>query len=142
MNNLLFVTGCAWIIWALSKWKVFNFIWENKVIKVFGCILGAYNMFLAFFAKRPMGELLLFIDFVLVFALDIYFFMIRLKKGQKGIMKIYQLVLGSIFIITALWMLWPDHRRIYVGVATLTGAMMMITAPFQEGIEKLNKEKA
>ena len=141
MKNLLVVVGCSWIIFAITKWKVFNIIWENRVIKVCSCILGTYNIFLAFFGKNPIGEVLLIIDFILVFVLDIYFFIIRLKNSKKGIMKIYQLVLGFIFIIMALWILCLDMKRIYVGIAMLTGAMMMFSVPFQEGLEKFEKEK-
>ena len=141
MNRVLFSAGCAWIIWATTRWKVSNLIWEKNIIKVCSWILGIYNILLAFWGKGIIGEVLLIIDFVLIFALDIYFFMIRLKKDKKGIMKLYQLGLGFFFIIIALWMIWLNLKKIYVGIATLTGAMIMISVPFQESIEILDKEK-
>ncbi|SFU83780.1 hypothetical protein [Butyrivibrio sp. INlla21] len=141
MNNLLFVTGCSWIVWAGIGRKIFSYILEKKIITVCYWIFGFYNIFLAFFGKGKIGEVLLIIDFVIVFVLDIYFLIIRLKKGKKGALKIYQLGLGFIFIIIAVWMLWLDVKKIHVSIATLTGAMMMLSVPFQEFIEKLDKEK-
>ena len=134
------MTGCCWITWATTKWKLSNFILENKIIKVCFWILGIYNIFLAFFGKGPKGQVLLIIDFALAFILDIYLFVDRLKKGKRGIMKIYQLGLGFSFIIAALWMFYINLNKIYVGITTLTGAMMMITVPFQEAIEIVGKK--
>lgn len=140
MKNMLFVAGCTWILFATTKWKMSNFIWGNRINKVFGCILGIYNMFLALFGKGTIGEVLLIIDYVLIIILDIYFFILRLRKGKNGFGKIYQSVIGFVFIIMSLLYLF-DLKRIYVGIAILTGAMMMVTVPFQEAIEILNKEK-
>ena len=127
-------------MWAGTTWKVSNII-GGKIVKVCSLFLGGYNIFLSFFCKGIIGEMPLAIDFVLVFVLDIYFFIIRLKKGKKGILKIYQLGFGFILIAIALWILYLDLKRIYVGIATLTGAMMMISVPFQEAKELSDKEK-
>lgn len=139
--NMILLSGCFLIVWATFKWKIFHVIWDKKVIRACSYILGLYNIFLAIWNGGKIKEELLIIDFSLYFIFDIIFFIIRLKEGRKGIMKIYQLGIGSFFIIAALCILCFDLKKIYVGVAMLTGAMMMISTPFQEGIEMLGKGK-